>query len=513
MTITNSSNSRIAKNTIMLYFRMLFLMLISLYTSRVILKTLGVEDFGIYNVVGGFVAFLGFLNGAISSSTSRYITFALGKAETDHLKKVFSTCLLTHLAIAAFILLFAETIGMWFVLNKLTIPESRISAAIWVYQCSIISSLVMILSVPYNACIIAHEKMTAFAYISIIEAIAKLIIVYILMLGLADNLILYATLLLAVQLVVRNIYTWYCHRHFAESRFHFVWDKNLFSEILSFAGWSLWGNLAGALFTHGVNIVLNMFFGPVVNAARGIAVQVQSTVQMFAVNFQTAINPQITKSYATDDLKTMHSLIFRSTRFTFFLLLCLSLPIITNTGFILSLWLGQVPDYSIVFLRLMLLICIVDAMSNPLMVSASATGKVKLYQSVIGGILLLIVPCAYLSLFFGGAPESVFYVHLTIVLVACAVRLIIIRSMIHLSILHYLKTSILPCLFVGVISCIVSFSIYRFFPEESILSIFISFISTIIIILILGLSRNERTFIYNKVSSIVQKVKHGSTTA
>lgn len=505
---TSANNKRIAKNTIMLYFRMMFLMLISLYTSRIILKTLGVEDFGIYNVVGGFVAFMGFLNGAISSSTSRYITFALGKGDEDNLRKVFSTCLLTHLVIAGIILLFAETIGLWFVLNELTIPESRMSAAIWVYQCSIISTLVMIWSVPYNACIIAHERMSAFAYISIVEAVAKLVIVYVLMLGLADNLILYAILLLVVQLSIRYLYTFYCHKHFEESKFRFIWDKQLFREILSFAGWSLWGNLAGALFTNGVNIILNMFFGPVVNAARGIAVQVQSTVQMFAVNFQTAINPQITKSYANKDTETMHSLIFRSTRFTFYLLLCLSLPIIIKTDFVLGIWLVNVPDYAAIFLRLMLLICIIDAMSNPLMVSAAATGRVKLYQSVIGGILLLIVPCAYIVLLLGGAPESVFYVHLAIVIIACIVRLFIIRPMIQLSIRSYLINSITPCMLVGISSCFISYFISALFGDsqiDSISTIALTIVCTASVIVIIGLTKNERYFLLSKVFSIIHK--------
>lgn len=502
------NNGRIAKNTIMLYFRMMFMMVISLYTSRIILQTLGVEDFGIYNVVGGFVSFLGFLNGAISSSTSRYITFTLGKGDKDQLKKVFSTCLLTHLVIALIIFVFAETIGLWFVMNKLTIPESRVSAAMWVYQCSIASSLVMIWSVPYNACIIAHEKMSAFAYISIFEVIAKLAVIYVLMLGIADNLILYAILLLVVQFVVRYIYTHYCHKHFDESHFKKVWDKALFREILSFAGWSLWGNLAGVLYTHGVNVLLNMFFGPAVNAARAIAVQVQSSVQMFAVNFQTAINPQITKSYANDELSNMYSLIYRSTKITFFLLFCLVLPLLLKAEFVLSMWLGLVPEYAVVFLRLMLLICIFDALSNPLNISISATGNVKLCQSVIGGLLLLIVPCAYISLYLGGDPDSVFYVHLIIAFIAYIGRLVILRPMINLSIKQFLIQSILPCTLVGLIAGVLSYNISIFLPTTvmgSLSSIILSIFLSVLVILFVGLSNQERLYLQKKVVSFIKK--------
>lgn len=507
-TQTSDNNKRIAKNTLMLYFRMMFLMLISLYTSRVILQTLGVEDYGIYNVVGGFVAFLAFLNGSISSSTSRFITFALGKGNMQNLKKVFSICLLTHLLIAVLLLVIAETVGLWFVMNKLIIPEDRMNAAIWVYQCSILSSLIMVWSVPYNACIIAHEKMSAFAYISIFEAVAKLIIVYILMIGFIDNLILYAILLLIVQLIIRYLYTRYCHKNFEESRTGFIWDCSLFKEILSFAGWNLWGNLAGALFTQGVNVILNMFFGPAVNAARGLAVQVQSAVQLFAVNFQTAINPQITKSFANGDIDYMHVLVCRSTKFTFYLLLCLSLPIMVRTDFILGIWLGRTPEFAAVFLKLMLIICIVDAMANPLMVSASATGKVKLYQSVIGGILLLIVPCAYVVLRLGGVPETVFYVHLVIVVIACIVRLYIIRPMIRLSIVNYIKNSIMPCLIVGTFATVLSIGVSDIMPMSSIgslVTLVITFLISLVTIVSLGLTSSERQFLLEKALKILHK--------
>ena len=504
------NNQRIAKNTLLLYFRMIFLMLISLFTSRVVLQALGVEDYGIYNVVGGFITLLSFINGAISSSTSRFITFALGKNDNDGLVKVFSNCKLTHLVSAGIVLLLGETVGLWFVLNKLQIPDERMTAALWVYHCSIISTVVMILSVPYNACIIAHEKMSAFAYISIFEAVAKLAIAYILMIGLVDKLILYAILILCVQIIIRIIYTWYCHRHFEESKAKISFDKQLFKEIISFAGWNLWGNLAAALFTQGVNIVLNIFFGPVVNAARGIAVTVQSAVQQFAVNFQTALNPQITKTYASGELDAMHTLICRSSKFSFMLLCCLSLPIMVETRFILNLWLGQVPDYTVSFIRLILCICIIDAMANPFMTAAAATGKVKKYQLTVGSILLLIVPFSYLALRLGGVPESVFIVHLAIIIIAFAIRIVIIRTMINISILYYLTKVIIPIIFIGVISISFTIPIHTILPQTISASLF-NIIITMLIVMVLsyyiGLTKTEKHFVLAKVSSFLSRNK------
>ena len=296
------NNSKIAKNTIFLYFRMILLMAVSLYTSRVVLATLGIEDYGIYNVVGGFIGMLAFLNGAMSSSTQRFITIELGRGDEDSLKHVFSTCVITHALIAALVLIIAETIGLWFVLEKMVIPDSRMTAAIVVYQCSIIISIVQIMSYPYNADIIAHEEMSAFAYISIYEAIANLGVAFLIRIGNFDRLILYAIALLVVKISVILIYRIYCKSQFIEASAKKVFDKSLIKQMFSFTGWNLWGGLAGTLMGQGINVLLNLFFGPVVNAARGLAVQVQSAVQMFATNFQMAMNPQIMKTYATGDL-------------------------------------------------------------------------------------------------------------------------------------------------------------------------------------------------------------------
>ena len=297
---------------------MLFIMAVSLYTSRIILATLGISDYGIYNVVGGIVIMLSFLNGAMSSATQRYLTFELGKGNLSRFQSVFSTTIQIHVLLSLCIIILAETMGLWFLLNKMQIPVNRLTASIWVYQCSIITAVISIMSVPYNAVVIAHERMSAFAYISVLEVALKLIIVFLLPMINCDRLITYSLLIMLVQLLIRLCYSIYCNRHFKEAKYKHQYERNLMKEIFSFAGWSFVGHFASVMHTQGVNVLLNMFFGPIVNAARGIAVQVQMAVFQFCGNFQTALNPQITKTYAQGDLESMNRLIYRSSRFSFF---------------------------------------------------------------------------------------------------------------------------------------------------------------------------------------------------
>lgn len=507
---SSQNNKRIAKNTLLLYLRMLFTMAVSLFTSRVVLNTLGVEDFGIYNVVGGVVAMFGFLNGAMATSTQRYLTFELGRGNMVQLKKVFTTSIYIHGLISLAIIVLGETIGLWFLYNKMTIPPERMDAALWVYQMSILSSVVMIMSVPYNGSIIAHEKMGAFAYISVLEVVLKLVIVYILMIGHIDKLILYAILIFAVQILIRIIYGRYCGKHFEECRLIRIWDRRLFKEMMAFAGWNLWGNVAAVAFTQGVNILLNVFFSPVVNAARGVAVQVQSAITQFSLNFQMALNPQITKSYAAKDMRYMHSLIFRSSKFTFYLLLFLSLPVMLETKTILTLWLKTVPDYTVPFLRLMLCVSIIDAVANPLMVSAASTGHVRKYQSVVGGILLAILPISYMVLKLGGNPVSVFIVHLCICIVAFTVRLFIIRPMVQLNLSEYLVKVVMRCLTVAVLSLILPVVAYMLLPETIVSFLLVCLICAIsvgIVAYTLGLSKNERLFVSKKITEVIAKFR------
>ena len=509
MSKESSNNTQIAKNTIFLYFRMILLMAVSLYTSRVVLSTLGIDDYGIYNVVGGFIGMFAFLNGAMAGCTQRYITIALGKGDEQNLKRVFSTCVITHGMIALIVFVLAETVGLWFVLEKLVIPENRMTAAMVVYQCSVVSTMVMIMSFPYNADIIAHERMSAFAYISIFEAFANLGAVYLLCIGLFDKLALYAFLLLVVKVSVIVVYRIYCKRHFEESVFRWLFDKGLLKEMLSFTGWNLWGGIAGTLMGQGINVLLNIFFGPAVNAARGVAVQVQGAVQMFATNFQTAINPQMMKSYAAGDLHAMYVLLFRSAKFTFMLLLCLMLPLMFEIDVVLGLWLKQVPEYTNIFVCLMLCISMVDAISNPFMTASAATGRVKVYQSVVGGILLSIVPLAYIPLKLGADPYVVFVVHLSIAVVAFVARLYIVSKLINLSIIDYLKNVIVPCFCVGVLSVLISVFIKQMFSQGVLFSICEGVVILLVVVLtsfFLGLTKGERDFVLSKVSMLKNKI-------
>ena len=498
----NKNNSRIARNTLVLYVRMALLLLVGLYTSRVILNALGVSDYGIYNVVGGFVAMFQLISWTLSSSTGRFLTYELGRDNQEALKRVFSTGLSIQFILCGIVILVGETVGLWFVNTHMNFPVGREFAANWVFQLSLFAFCLDLICTPYNADIIAHEKMSAFAYISIFEAFANLGIVYLLHVVNADKLALYAILLMLVKISVIMIYRIYCKRHFFESGFRWLFDKILLKEMLAFTSWNLFGGIAGTLMGQGINVLLNLFFGPVVNAARGVAVQVQSAVQLFSTNFQTALNPQMMKSYAAGDLQAMHVLLFRSAKFTFMLLLCLMLPLMLEINTVLGLWLKEVPKYTNIFVCLMLCISMVDAVSNPFMTASAATGRVKKYQSIVGSILLLIVPLAYISLKLGAEPYAVFIVHLTIAIIAFIARMLIIRKMIDLSIREYIKNAILPCIKVALPSIFVSLAVKYIFPNGLQYAVIVV-ITTLVIVLVIsylfGLTDSERRFVSSKI--------------
>ena len=510
MSDTQSNNKRIAKNTLLLYFRMFLTMIVSLYTSRVVLNTLGVEDYGVYNVTGGVIAMFAFLNTAMSSATQRYITFALGKGDKRRLSVIFNTSMLIHALISLLVLFLGETVGLWFVLNKLVVPEGREVAAMYVYQCSILTSLIGVMSVPYNADIIANERMSAFAYISVLEVIFKLLIVFVLMLIPADKLIVYAVLVVFVQLLIRYIYVKYCSKHFEESKMQKTIDKSLLKEMASFAGWSFFGNFACVLYGQGVNMLLNVFFGPVVNAARGIAVQVQGAVQQFAGSFQMAINPQIVKNYAFGDLQQVHSLMFRSSRFSFYLLFFLILPVLLETNYVLTLWLKIVPDDTVIFTQIMLSIVLLNPFSSPLTIANQATGKIKIYQVVVGTTLMSIFPISYVVLNFGAPAYSVFIVHFIIESVTILLRMVMLKKLIALSILDYIKNIYVRVYIVLCLSPILPYYVRSLMPEgiwRFITVGFLCVISVSLVIYILGLTKGERVLINSKISSIFQHLR------
>jgi O-antigen/teichoic acid export membrane protein len=506
----SKKNKRIAKNTLMLYFRMLFIMGVSLYTSRIVLNVLGVEDFGIYNVVGGLVAMASLINASLSSASQRFITFELGKLANQKLGETFSVVVSIHFVLAILIFIIAETIGVWFLNSYINIAASRMNAANWVFQCSLFSFLIGVISVPYNATIIAHERMKAFAYIGIIEAVLKLIIVFMLVFINFDKLKIYAILVLSISVLIRLIYGYYCKLNFVECKFRMLWNKELFRQIASFAGWQFIGTSSGILMTQGVNILLNIFFGVIINAAQGIAMQVQGTVGGFVNSFMTALNPQITKSYASNDRDYMMRLVLQGARFSFYLMFFLSLPILIETQSVLKFWLKIVPDYAVVFVQLSLVYAISQTFSNTLMTAMQATGNIKTYQIIVGGLQTLNFPFSYITLRLGFPPQSSLIIAIVLSFVCLAARLYLLRNMLNLPVIYYLRHVLLNVSIVAVLSTVVPFMVYSNM-QGGILRLFcvciVCAVSTTVVIYSVGFSKNERIYVHSKISSL--RVKYG----
>lgn len=509
MTNSSSNNKRIAKNTLLLYIRMLFLMVVSLYTSRVVLNALGVEDFGIYNVVGGVVAMFSMLSGSLSAAITRFITYELGTGNRENLKKIFSSAVTIQIGLAILIIILAETVGVWFLNVKMNIPEERMVAANWVFQFSILTFSINLISVPYNASIIAHERMSAFAYISILEAIGKLAIAFLITVSPMDRLIFYALLMCAVALLVRLVYGYYCKKHFEECTYHFLWDKELLKRMFGFAGWNFIGASSAVLRDQGGNVIINLFCGPAVNAARGIASQVNTAVHGFVSNFMTALNPQITKSYASGNRDYMMTLIFQGARLSFYMLLVLSLPIFVNTYYILTLWLKIVPEHTASFVQLILLFGLSESISNPLITAMLATGKIRNYQLVVGGLQLMNLPVSYILLRIGLFPEIVIVVAIILSQCCLVARLLMLHRMIKLSIRKYLKkvyvnvctvtlvSSIIPCTYV-------KYNVTDTFGEFIVITL-MSMLCVCVTIYYIGCTKKERNFINNKLKYYISK--------
>lgn len=506
---TDSNNKRIAKNTLLLYFRMLFMMVVSLYTSRVILNALGVVDFGIYNVVGGVVAMFTVISGSLSAAISRFITYELGRGNQSKLNKIFSASVTIQLLLSLIIVILIELVGVWFLNNKMTIPEDRMNATNWVLQFSIVTFVINLISVPYNAAIISHERMSAFAYISILEVVCKLAIAFLIMVSPMDKLVFYAILMCAVSIIIRLTYGYYCKRHFVECTYHFHWDVDVLKEMFGFAGWNFIGASSTVLRDQGGNIVINLFYGPSVNAARGIANQVNSAIMGFVSNFMTALNPQITKSYASGDRQYMLTLIFQGARVSFYMLLLLSLPVLVNTHYILVIWLKIVPEHAVLFVQLILIFAMSESISNPLITAMLATGKIKKYQIVVGGLQLLNLPVSYVCLRFGCIPETVLLVAIVISQCCLAARLYMLRGMIGLSSILYIKKVYFNIFVVAFLSLVIPGLLSKYL-EESLLSFLlislVSIICTIVVEFFVGCNRKERAFVIDKMNVVKNKI-------
>lgn len=463
---------------------------VTLYTSRIVLNTLGIDDYGIYSIVGGVVALFGFFNAAMSSATQRYLSFDIGQQDDKKLHKTFNTTFVIHIGIALLILLFAETIGLWYINNRLNVSQEKIITVNWVYQFSVLTSLIGVMQVPFNALIIARERMNVFAMISIVDVVLKLVIVYILLIVNYNKLIAYSILVFGVTFFVALAYRIYCYSNFQESKFKFFKDKQYYKELLVYSGWNLFGNIATVAKGHGINLVLNVFFGTVVNAAYGITMQVQNAVSVFVNNFQLAVNPQIVKSYSQGDLNRTHQLIFQSSKYSFFLMLIITLPILLNTEYILTLWLKTPPPYTVSFVQLCLVNVLIDCISGPLMIGAQATGKIKIYQIIIGTMIFLNLPFSYFFLKISNNFLYVYYVSIVISSFSLIFRLLFLKKILKFDIINFIK-GVLAKIFLVSISTLLVFSFIRSLDLNLVANIVFLTASTIILILFLGLNREE----------------------
>lgn len=480
-----SNNKTIAKNTIVLYFRTILTMIISLYTSRVILEKLGVDDYGIYQAVGGIVGFLSFLNGAISNGSSRFLTYELGTGNKEKLKNTFSTLLTAHIIIALIIVIIAETAGLWFVNNKMVIPEARYTAAIYTYHISILTAVFALVLVPFNALIIAHERMTVFAYISIVEAVAKLGICYLLVISSADKLMTYATLILILQICLTLFYKYYCNRSFEESRYKFLIDKNILKPVLSFSGWALFSNASMAFAGQGILVLLNMFFAPAVVSARSISLQVSHAAYQFVSNFRTAANPQIVKLYAVKDYEGSKRLLLQSTKFSYFLMLALAVPIFFLADPLLHIWLGDnVPEYTVPFVKIVIIQCLFQVFDASLYIPLYAKGRIK-ENALLSPLLEFIAfPIVYLLFKLGYSPIALSWAYLVVFFLLG----VVVKPILLVKIVDYKWGELLKmfssCFLVSIIAIIPSALIDGLFDSSSVIIFLLEAVVLVVLVCI-----------------------------
>lgn len=507
---SSDNNKRIAKNTLVLYFRLFLTMGVSLFTSRVVLNVLGVEDYGTYNVVGGVIAMFSLFTGSLSAAISRFLTYELGRGDKQKLSLVFSTSVNIQVFMAIVVTILAEIGGVWFLNTHMNIPEGRMEAANWVLQFSILAFAINLISIPYNAAIIAHEKMTAFAYIGILEVVLKLVVVYMLYISPIDKLITYALLLAVVSIVIRLVYSIYCNRHFEECHYRMVYDKSMLKQMTGFAGWNLLGTGAYLFNTQGVNIATNIFFGVTANAARGVASQVEGVIRQFVNNFTTALNPQITKSYAAGDMQYMFSLVCRGSKFSYFLMFIFAVPFMFETETIMQLWLKNYPPEAPLFLRLSMIGTLFDILGNSTANATWATGNVKRYYIIVGGIGCLVFPISWLCFSLGCAAYSSYVVFAVIYIVLVLVKLYIVQWLMDFPVTKYYREVFGKIIPVSILSFALPTIPYMYIEHQlwrCFVVCTVSMLSTSGIIYVLGLTKGERNMVNAKLSQIMNKVK------
>ena len=494
-----------------MYIRMAFSMLVGLYTSRVVLQVLGVEDYGLYNVIGGIISLFTILNSALINTTSRFITVSLAKGDLQDTRQIFNMAFLLHFFVGVFIVIMGETVGLWYLHTKLVIPEGRELAAEWLYQFTIVAAFFTTINVPYNATIIAHEKINFYAIIQIIDVFLNLAIVLSLKVAPFDKLIFYALLILLLKILNVVVNYIYCRGKFEEVKFLFYWSWKKFKEILKFVGWALVGNFSNMFYTQGINLMLNAFCGPAVNAARGIAVQVQSVVTQMANNVQTAINPQIIKTYSTNNLDRMHMLICASSRFCYYLLFIIALPIMLEADYILHLWLGIVPDHTVNFVRLTLVAVLLDAFINPMFTANLASGKLNLYYIPISVISFSFMFITYFAIKTTRIPESVFYCYLMMIVLGVIVRVFVMRKQVQLAKRKYVKNALLPAIAVTCIASILPIVCHLSIEHDLvrlIVTLIVSVISVAVVVLTVGMTKSERQLGLSYVKGRLESFKN-----
>lgn len=499
------NTKRVAKNTGLLYVRTIVMMLISLFTSRIVLEALGVENYGIYNVVGGVVGMFSIISGSLSSSISRFLTFALGEENHEKLRRIFSMSISIQFLIGFVIIVLAECCGVWFINNKLNIPPDRLIAAHWVFQCSLLAFFTSLISIPYNACLIAHERMDVFAYMTILDVVFKLIVAYAIFVTPFDSLITLAVLNLFVSILMRIIYGIYCAKHFDECRYEWTkFDKSLAKEMTGFAWWSFFGNTAWIFNTQGVNILINMFFGVVYNAARGVAAQVEGAVMGFVNNFSTALSPQITKSYAAGDKEYMFSLICRGTKFTYFLTLFFAIPLWFEAQTVLSIWLVEVPIDSAIFLKLSLICSIITTAGSPMLTAIMASGDIKKYEIVVTVIGYLVFPLTYLAYKLGASILSTYFIFMVIYSCLIWVKVDFSKRLFGFPVKLFISKVLTPSILTTIISFILPVCLTLLMPESLLrllLMVPLTLFSTAVCVYLVGLTQGERQFVAIKIQS------------
>lgn len=500
------SNKRIAKNTMFLYLRQILIMAVSLYTVRIVLNVLGAEDYGIYNVVAGAVTMFGFLTGAMASSNQRFLSYYIGKGDEYKLRDIFNAIIVVYILLILIIIVLAEAIGLWFMEYKLVIPQNRLVAAHWVFQCSVLSFIQSVLVTPYKAALIAHENMRVYAQISIVEALLMLLISYALVVIPLDKMVVYGVLSLCVTTINTTLYRRYCVRHYQECRFRLRWDSVTIKEIVGFSCWNLFGNFTWVVKNQGIAFLLNMFLGPVVNAAHQIAMQVRTASATFAQNFSTAVQPSIVKTYASGEYDTMFAVAFRASRFNFYLLLIVLLPIVFNLDYILALWLKEVPEYTVIFCKLLLVETLIEMTSTPFATITQATGRIQLYQALIGLFGVLNLPFAYIVLRNGATPETVFLISIGLQCCIVMVRIVFLQRVRAHIVGACLKHVILPC----VALALVAYALCRFMfsPSDNFwgtLGLVVSQVCvTAAVIFAFGLRRDEKEYVLSLIRKLLK---------